>query len=204
MFYFLPLISGHVLQSSANLSSSIQPMIYVIASAFILALVAAAALAPDPVAIPAPATPAIAGPFLLLAVFGLIAALIQSGGAVIQFDKVKALQQVGIFYVLFETAASLACLAALIERRWLVAAAAILLLAVDLLAGFRNLRHPRRRGSRSRIAGAAGTDPALSQDMTYGTGLVAVVLIMLLTHSARVVIFDRMAVPSTPTRHQQQ
>src|SRR6476619_5238005 len=71
-FYFLPLISGHVLQSSPYLSTSIQPVVYLIASAFLLALMAAAALTPGVPAAAAPPASAMSAPFLLLAVFGLV------------------------------------------------------------------------------------------------------------------------------------
>jgi hypothetical protein len=191
-FYFLPLISGHVLQSSPHLSTSIQPVVYLIATAFMLALMAAAALTPGAPATAAPPPSAMAAPFLLLAVFGLVAALVQSGGAVIQLDKVKALQHVGILYVLFETAASLACIAAVIERRWLIAAAAGLLLAVDLLAGFRNYATMTSLAVATVLLAPQGQIRLYRKALTYGTALVAIVVIMLLVHSARLVIFERM------------
>ena len=197
-FYFLPLLSGHVLQSSPALSSSIPPFVYLIASAFILALVAAAALAPDPPVDPAPPSSAMAGPLLLLAVFGLVAALVQSGGAVIQLDKVKALQQIGIFYVLFETLASLACIAAVIERRWVFAVAATVLLAIDLLAGFRNYATLTSLAVVTVLLAPQGPIRLYRKALTYGTGLAAVVVIMLLLHSARFVIFEQMIEASTP------
>jgi hypothetical protein len=197
-FYFLPLLSGHVLQSSPNLSTSIQPIVYLIASAFMLALIAAAALAPGAPAAAAPPSSAMAGPFLLLSVVGLLVAVVQSGGAVIQLDKVKALQQIGIFYVLFETAASLACIAAVIERRWLIAAAATALLAIDLLAGFRNYATLTSLAVTTVLLAPQGQIRLYRKALTYGTGLAAIVVIMLLVHSARFVIFELMDA-ATPT-----
>src|SRR5438094_693057 len=67
-FYFLPLVSGFVLQSSPVLSTSIQPVVYLIGSGFMLALIAAAALTPGAPAAVAPPSSAMAGPFLLLSV----------------------------------------------------------------------------------------------------------------------------------------
>ena len=198
-FYFLPLISGHVLQSSPDLSTSVPPFVYLIASAFILALVAAAALTPGTQTVPVAPSSAIAGPFLLLAACGLVIALVQSGGAVIQLDKVKSLQHIGIFYVLFETAASLACIAAVIERRWLVAAAATVLLAIDLLAGFRNYATLTSLAVLTVLLAPQGPIRLYRKALTYGTGLAAVVVLMLLVHSARFVIFDRIAEASTTT-----
>jgi len=197
-FYFLPLLSGHVLQSSPNLSTSIQPVVYLIGSAFMLALIAAAALTPGAPAAAAPPSSAMAGPFLLLSVVGLLVAVVQSGGAVIQLDKVKALQQIGIFYVLFETAASLACIAAVIERRWLLAAAATALLAIDLLAGFRNYATLTSLAVATVLLAPQGQIRLYRKALTYGTGLAAIVVVMLLVHSARFVIFERMDA-ATPT-----
>src|SRR5436190_6962227 len=62
-FYFLPLISGHVFQSSPDVSSSVQPIVYLIASAFVLALILAATLTPSQPAIPNPPSSGMAGPF---------------------------------------------------------------------------------------------------------------------------------------------
>ena len=59
---------------------------------------------------------------LILAVLGLIGTLVSSEGAILNADKVEALKQVGYFYVLFEVAASLACISAVVERRWWIAA----------------------------------------------------------------------------------
>lgn len=192
-FYFLPLISGHVLQLSPHLGTSIQPVVYLIASAFLLALMAAAALTPGRLAIAAPPTSAMAVPLLLLAVLGLVAALVQSGGAVIQLDKVEALQNIGIAYVLFETAASLACIAAVIERRWLVVVAATLLLVLDLVAGFRNYATLTTLAVGTTLLAPQGRIHLYRKALTYGTSLLAIVIVMLLTHSVRPFIFDRTA-----------
>ena len=189
-FYFLPLLSGHVVQLSPNLNPSIQPVIYLMASAFVLALVAAAALVPGEPAPTLPSSSALAGPLLVLSVFGLVGAVIQSGGAVIQFDKIKSLENIGILYVLFETAASLACIAAIVERRWYVAAAATVLLAVDLLAGFRNYATLTALAVAAVVLARQGQIRLYRKVMPYGAGLAAIVLIMLFVHSARLAIFD--------------
>src|SRR6266404_395953 len=125
LFYFSPLFWGRVLQSSPDLDSTIPPAVYLIATAYVLALVLAGIISArlDRDYVPtAKAARRLSGWYLILALLGLGGALISSAGAILDVDKVEALKQVGYFYVLFEIAASLACISAVIERRWWIVA----------------------------------------------------------------------------------
>src|ERR1700680_1985257 len=87
VFYFSPLVWGKVLQSSPEFDSSIPVPVYLIATAYIIALVAAGLL---------PQTETKVRPgrslsewYLILAIAGLVGSLISSRGAIIDGDKVK-------------------------------------------------------------------------------------------------------------------
>jgi hypothetical protein len=140
IFYFSPLFLGWVLQSGPNLTETIQPTVYLIATIFLLALSAAAILSRKSER-PAPTSREpgrqLSRYYLLLALFGLVSSFVTTRGAIINVDKMIVLTHVGYFYVLFEVAATLACISAVIERRWWELAAALLLLFVDLIVGFR-------------------------------------------------------------------
>src|SRR5262245_43290479 len=77
-FYFLPLIWGQVLQSSPDLTSTIQPEVYIIATSYILALVVAGMLSDrfdNTPRVTEPGLP-LSGWYLALAVVGIIGALV--------------------------------------------------------------------------------------------------------------------------------
>jgi hypothetical protein len=195
LFYFFPLVFGRVLQSSPDLTSSIQPVVYFIATGYALSLVAAAVVADRfTPSIREPAKSAsMSGVLLLLAICGLVVALVESKGDVIQFDKVKGMQQIGIFYVLFETAASLGCIAAAVERRWWFVAAGALLLTIDLLTGFRAYTTLTALGVGTALLGRQCRFRLYRKAPSYGAALIVLALAMLLTHSARFAIFDQIA-----------
>ena len=127
VFYFSPLVWGKVLQSSPEFDSSIPVPVYLIATAYIIALVAAGLL---------PQTETKVRPgrslsewYLILAIAGLVGSLISSRGAIIDGDKVKAMAQIGYLFTCFEISAGLACVSSALERRWWILASGALLLA---------------------------------------------------------------------------
>ncbi|MBR0713077.1 hypothetical protein [Bradyrhizobium liaoningense] len=210
MFYFAPLFWGQVQQLSPELTSTIQPAVYWIATAYVLGLVLAGAALrsfSDSDELPFGTgradvdTKATSRPtlrlsvcYLILAVIGLLGSLISTNGGIITADKVQALNQVGYFYVLFEVAASLSCIAAVVERRWLVAAASAVLLLIDLLVGFRAFVILTCIGVALVRMMPFGRIRLYSKIPTYGVAAFALLACMLLVHSARFAIFDRIAV----------
>ncbi|MET4119764.1 hypothetical protein ABIB85_006273 [Bradyrhizobium sp. JR1.5] len=204
MFYFAPLFWGRVQQSSPELTSTIQPAVYWIATAYVLGLVlAGAALRSfnDSDDIEATSRPALRSSvcYLILAVIGLLGSLISTNGAIITADKVQALNQVGYFYVLFEVAASLSCVAAAVERRWQVVAGSAVLLSIDLLVGFRVFVILTWIGVVLVRLMSFGRIRLYSRIATYGVAAVALVACMLLVHSVRFAIFDEIAaIKGTP------
>jgi hypothetical protein len=140
IFYFSPLFFGWVFQSGPGLTETIQPTVYLIATVYMIGLAGAGILSSKQ----EPAAPVSAGVgrplsrwYLILSLFGLVSSFISTHGAIINVDKMAVLSQVGYFYVLFEVAAALACISAVIERRPWELAISIFLLFIDLVAGFR-------------------------------------------------------------------
>jgi hypothetical protein len=195
IFYFLPLITGHVLQSSPDLTDSIQPTVYLIATTYVLSLIAASLIAdrfvPDVRAKTESRT--LSAYSLVLAICGLAGALIQSRGFVIQFDKTAAMQQIGILFVLFEIGASLACIAAVVERRWWVVAASAFLLSIDLLAGFRLDVTLTALAVIAVLLSREGSVRLCRKTLSYGLAAAVLVSAMLLTHTIRFAVFDQIA-----------
>lgn len=196
LFYFSPLFWGRVLQSSPDLDSTIPPAVYLIATAYVLALVLAAIISARfdrDYAPTAKAPRLLSGWYLLLALLGLVGALVSSRGAIIDADKVEALKQVGYSYVLFEVAASLACVSAVIERRWRIAVGSAFLFAVDLLVGFRVFVVLTVLSVAVVMLMRAGRIRLFTKLPTYGAAAVALVVAMLLVQTVRFAIFDQIA-----------
>lgn len=197
MFYFSPLFWGRVLQSSPELTSKIQPAVYLIATAYVTALVLAATIPGRSNQADPPVTPIAYNPsrwYLALAIFGIAGALAFSEGAIINADKVESLKQVGYFYVLFEIAASLACISAAIERRWWTVTASAFLLAFDVLVGFRVFVVLTSLSVALILLKRDGAIRLYRKMPTYGVATLALLVAMLLVHSARFVIFRELAV----------
>jgi hypothetical protein len=197
LFYFSPLFWGRVLQSSPDLDSTIPPAVYFIATAYVLSLVLAAIISAQLDRDYAPIARAprlLSGWYLFLALLGLVGALVSSRGAIIDADKVEALKQVGYSYVLFEVAASLACVSAIIERRRWITAGSAFLLAVDLLVGFRVFVVLTALSVVVVMLMRAGRTRLFTRLPTYGAAAVVLVLAMLLVQTARFAIFDQIAV----------
>ena len=75
--------------------------------------------------------------YLLFAMIGLIGSI--ESGTIFNLDKTTVLEQVGYWFILFETSAALAVIDAFWHRmRWQFAAA-LVLLAIDLIIGFRTM-----------------------------------------------------------------
>src|ERR1700730_13057385 len=124
MFYFSPLFFGRVLQSSKAFSSTVSVPVYMIATAYVLALTFAAILSERFYRDTLPtAARSLSGWYAISALIGFVGSLILSHGAIINADKVEALEQVGYLYVLYEIAGSLTCISAAMERRWWLVAA---------------------------------------------------------------------------------
>ena len=197
LFYFSPLFWGQVLQSSPDLSSTIPPAVYWIATAYVLALVLTGMISirfdRDCTSIAKPAR-LLSGWCLALAVLGLVESLVSSGGAILNADKVEALKQVGYWYVLFEVAASLACISAVVERRWWNAVGSTCLLAVDLLVGFRVFVVLTALSVAVVMLMRDGCIRLFTKAPTYGSAAVLLIVAMLLVHTARFAIFDEIAV----------
>jgi hypothetical protein len=140
IFYFSPLFLGWVFQSGTGLSETIQPTVYLIATIYLIALAGAGILSEKTGRdAPAPVLPsrALSRWYLVLALSGLIASFVSTRGAILNVDKLVVLNHVGYFYTMFEVAASLACISAIVERRRWELAAGLVLLFIDLLIGFR-------------------------------------------------------------------
>jgi hypothetical protein len=198
MFYFSPLFWGRVLQSSPELDGTVPWQVDLIAAGYFLALVIAG-LFPSGDVLPKKAGRPLALYYLILAIAGLIGSMTSSRGAIINADKVLVLKQVGYFYVAFEIAASLACISGVLERRWWFVASGAFLLAIDLFIGFRVFvvltalsaaLVMLMRDGRIRLF----TKPA------WGAALVALIIAMLLVHTARFAVFDRIAVAQNARR----
>jgi hypothetical protein len=193
MFYFSPLFWGKVLQSSRELTSTIQPAVYLIATAYVIALVVAAILSGRSSQADAPATQVAHSPswwYLALAILGLAGALAFSKGAIVNASKVESLKQIGYFYALFEIAASLACISAVIERRWWIVTASAFLLAFDVLVGFRAFVVLTSLSVALVLLARDGAIRLYRKMPTYGVTAFALLVAMLLVHSARFVIFS--------------
>jgi hypothetical protein len=141
----------------------------------------------------------LSGYFVLLAVAGLSAALITSEGLAFQFDKLKSVPEIGIFYVLFQVSAALACISAVLERRWWMLAAGIVLLAFDLLAGFRLYTTLTYLSIVTAFLSRAGEIRLFTRIPTYGVGTIAVIVLLLAVHSARLVVFSWLPNSTTST-----
>jgi hypothetical protein len=194
MFYFLPLFFNHVLQSSMEFSTTVPVPVFLIATGYVLALVLAAILS-EPHYRDGPPAPArsMSGWYAVMAVAGLVGALIASHGAVIDANKVQVLKQVGYFYVLFEIAASLACISAVMERRWWIVAASAILLAIDLLVGFRLFVVLTALSVALVMLIRDGRIRLFTKAPTYGVAALFLLASMLLLHSARYAIFEQVA-----------
>jgi hypothetical protein len=140
---------------------------------------------------------------LVLAGFGLLGALIASKGAIIDAEKLKVLKQVGYFYVLFEIGASLACISAVIERRWWIATGSVVLLAIDLLVGFRVFVVLTALSVALVLLMRHGRVRLFTKAPNYGLAALLLVVAMLLAHTARFALFESLArlqgVPSLDT-----
>jgi hypothetical protein len=194
IFYFLPLFFNHVLQSSPEFSATVSVPVFLIATTYMLALVLAAILSePYYEDRPPPLTRPMSGWYAVIAVAGLVGAIIASKGEVIDADKVQALKQVGYFYVLFEFATSLACISAVMERRWWIVAASVLLLAVDLLVGFRVFVVLTALSVTLVMLIRDGRIRLFTKAPTYGVAALFLIASMLLLHSARYPVFEQIA-----------
>jgi hypothetical protein len=201
LFYFSPLFWGRVLQSSPDLASTIPPAVYLIATAYVLALVLAAIFSDDSsqTLVPKTAGP-LAGRYLILAGLGLVGAVVVTKGAIFNADKVKALEQVGYFYVLFQIAASLACISAVIERRWWILASGMFFLMIDLLVGFRVFVVLTALSVALVMLMRDGRVRLASKTPTYGVAAVVLIIAMLLVHTVRFVIYDQVALMENTPR----
>jgi hypothetical protein len=201
LFYFSPLFWGRVLQSSPDLKSTIPPAVYLIATAYVLALVLAAIISDGSNQTLVPKT---AGPlsdwYLILAGLGLVGAVIATKGEILNADKMKTLEQVGYFYVLFQFAASLACISAVIERRWWVLAGSMFFLTIDLLVGFRVFVVLTALSVALVMLMRDGRVRLVSRVPTYGAAAVVLIIAMLLVHTARFAIFDQVALMGNTPR----
>jgi hypothetical protein len=201
LFYFSPLFWGRVLQSSPDLDSSIPLAVYLIAIAYVLMLVLAgiASANPGPTPVPKTARP-LSGWYLILAALGLVGALIASKGAILNADKVQALKQVGYLYVLFQIAASLTCISAVVERRWWILAGGAFFLAIDLLIGFRVFVVLTALSVALVMLMRDGRIRLFTKVPTYGAATIILIVTMLLVHTARFAIFDQVAVMQNTER----
>jgi hypothetical protein len=197
VFYFSPLFWDRVLQSSPDLISTIQPAAYLIATAYVAALVLAAIISDRSIRADAPVTLAahsLSWCYLALAVLGLAGALVSSKGAIINADKVEALKQFGYFYLLFEIAACLACISAAVEGNWRIATISAFLLAFDLLAGFRAFVVLTSLSVAFVMLTHEGRIRLYRKIPTYGVAAVALLIVMLFVHSARFAIFEEVEI----------
>jgi hypothetical protein len=193
VFYFSPLFWGRVLQSSPDLDPAIPPEVYLIATGYLAALAMAALMPTAPTTTVARPGHGLSEWYLILAIAGLAGSLVSSRGAIINADKVQALAQVGYLYGGFEIAASLACISAVIERSWWILAGSVLLLACDLLVGFRAFVVLTALSVALVLLMQNGRIRLVRKTLTYGTVALLLVVAMLLLHTVRFAIFDQVA-----------
>jgi hypothetical protein len=196
IFYFSPLFFGWVMQSDPGLSETIQPTVYLIATVYIVALAGAGILSSKPErAAAAPAGPGrpLARWYLILALLGLVGSFISTHGAIININKLVVLTQVGYLYVLFEVAAALACISAVIERRRWELAASILLLFIDLLIGFRVFVILAALSVALIQLTRDGRLYLYKKAPTYGSVAVILLVAMLSAHAIRPTVYDQVA-----------
>jgi hypothetical protein len=197
LFYFSPLFWGKVLQSSRDIDPAIPFPVYLIGTAFVLALVLAGIVSARYGGDQTPATPAVrrlSGWYLILALIGLVGSIVWSRGAIFNADKVLVLKEIGYLYVLFEIAASLACISAAMERRWWIVAGGAFLLAVDLVVGFRAFVVLTALSVALVMLMRDGRIRLFTKAATYGSAAVLLIGTMLLVHTARFVVFDQINV----------
>jgi hypothetical protein len=141
-FYFSPLLVGHVpdwngpdpFANSIPLSSGTSAVGIGFAGAVLLAAIIFDRF-PHLSAPKVAQRQSLANWYLLLALAGLIGAA--RSGSILDLNKAFVLTQVGYWFVLFETAASLAFIDAFFCRRYFQLAGATLFLVVDIAIGFR-------------------------------------------------------------------
>jgi hypothetical protein len=140
LFYFSPLFWGWVFQAAPDLPVIIQPVVYYIATIYLMSLAGAALLwrgsEEQPPDFLRPGS-RLSQYYLVLSFAGLVGSLVTSRGEILNPDKLAVLSHVGHSYVLFEVAAALACVSSVIERRRWELAGSVCLLFIDLLVGFR-------------------------------------------------------------------
>jgi hypothetical protein len=196
IFYFSPLFFGWVIQSGPGLSETIQPTVYLIATIYIIALAGAGILSSKPErAAPAPAGPGrpLSRWYLILALAGLAGSVISTRGAIVNIDKLVVLSQVGYSYVLFEVAASLACISAVIERRRWELAGGIFLLFIDLLIGFRVYVTLVALCVALILLMRDGPLYLYKKASTYGSAAVILLVVMMSASAIRPAVFDQLA-----------
>jgi hypothetical protein len=196
IFYFSPLFFGWVFQSGPGLSETIQPAVYLIATIYLIALAAAGILSGKSERYaPASAEPGrrLSRWYLILALFGLVGSFISTRGAIINVDKMVVLSHVGYFYVLFEVAAALACVSAVMERRRWELAAGILLLLIDLFVGFRVYFTLAALSVTLILLMREGRLHLYKKLPTYGSAALILLVAMLLVNATRVMVFDQVA-----------
>lgn len=198
LFYFSPLFFDRTLQSSPEFPSTIPQPVYLIATAYIVGLVIAAAgqSSNQPPNAFRTSHPSLSGWYLSLSAAAFLAAVIQSHGSVFNSDKVQSLQHVGIFYVFFEVAAGLAVISGTVERRWKFVAAGVFMLALDLFVGFRVYVVLTALSVALVLLIPEGKIRLSKKILTYGLAATLLFAAMLLTHSIRYAIFNRLAVLS--------
>lgn len=197
LYYFSPLINGRVIKLGPDLDTSIPTQVYLIAATYMLGLIVggiASSQAGRSAQIKQPTSaPSLSGWLLLLGLAGLVGAFVTSEGEILNEDKVQVLQQVGYWYALFEISTCLACIASAQERRWRRLACGALLLAIDLLVGFRVFVVLTALSVALVTLGRSGEIRLYTKAFSYGIAAALLVVSMLLVHSARSVIFDRVA-----------
>ncbi len=196
IFYFSPLFWGWVFQSNPNLSDTIQPAVYLIAGAYLIALVVAGIVSESSeqhVRLSAEPGRRLSGWYLILALAGLVGSVVSTRGSILNVDKMVVLGYVGYSYVLFEVAASLACIAAVVERRRWELAGGIFLLCVDLLVGFRVFVTLTALSVTLILLMREGPAYLFKKAPTYGSAAVVLLVAMLSLNAIRPTIFDQLA-----------
>ncbi|MHC6154912.1 hypothetical protein ACVSQB_24325 [Bradyrhizobium elkanii] len=200
-FYFSPLLFRTVEVTIVNDSTVPAPVNW-IAAGYLLALSAAGLIAarlPTPIQSKWRLPPA-AAPCLALAVVGLVGAIATTSGAIFDPDKIMVLRQVGYFYVLFQTAASLACIASVVERRWVILAGACAMLSIDLFVGFRNYVVLTAIGTTYVLLASQPAIRLIVKGATYGVACILLLAAMLTLHTARFAFFDAIAIERNTPR----
>jgi hypothetical protein len=193
LFYFSPMFWGSVLQMTPESNPTIPPAAQLIAGLYVIGLVVAGVVGNTQRDDDNTPTESLSIYYIALAGIGFVAATIVSRGEIFSLDKVVVLSRIGYWFAVFEVAASLACVSAVVDWHPRYIFISCLLMALDLLVGFRAFAVLTALSVAVVLLRRHGRLHLVTKLHTYGFAALALVLAMLLVHSARFSLFEQMS-----------